>query len=75
MSTGSDMAIAKCIACNRDILLASKPRKWSFVTCQHCGRRLEIIRVNPPLLDWPLNEEEDFEVGDIRDDYYREAIR
>ena len=53
------MVMAKCIACNQEVSLSSKPRKWTYVTCQHCGRRLEIIRVNPPLLDWPLCEADD----------------
>jgi DNA-directed RNA polymerase subunit RPC12/RpoP len=54
------MVIAKCIACNQDIILASNSRKWTYVTCQHCGRRLEIIQLNPALLDWPLSEVEDY---------------
>lgn len=59
------MVIAKCIACNQDIVLARGSRKWTYVTCQHCGKRLEIIQINPPLLDWPLSEEEE-----IVDNYY-----
>lgn len=59
------MVLAKCIACNQDIVLARGSRKWTYVTCQYCGKRLEIIQVNPPLLDWPLTE-----VEDILDDYY-----
>ena len=62
---GYKMIVAKCIACNHDIVLARGSKKWTYVTCQCCGKKLEIIQINPPLLDWPLTE-----VDDILDDYY-----
>lgn len=48
------MNSAKCIAFKRPIDLGNHPNKSVFVVCQNCGARLEIIRVDPPFLDWPL---------------------
>jgi len=49
---------AQCIACKREVLFRTRPKKGQFIHCPHCNRKLEIIRVSPPLLDWPLDPED-----------------
>ena len=53
------MKFASCIACNRSINLGRKPRLWTFVKCKSCRIDFEIICLDPPILDWPLDEDPD----------------
>ena len=50
------IVIASCTACTKKVYLGECPRKGMMVVCQKCGAKLEIIKVKPPMLDWPLDE-------------------
>ena len=48
------MVAAVCIACKETFDIGSHPKKGQLVTCPHCQSDWEVIRVKPPLLDWPI---------------------
>ena len=50
------IVMASCIACRKKVYLGECPRLGMMVVCQKCGTKLELIRVKPPMLDWPLVE-------------------
>ena len=59
MARKKPLHIAKCIACTKNVDLGDAPRKGMMVKCPYCGIKLEVIRITPPLLDWPLAGVED----------------
>lgn len=59
MARKKSLYTAKCIACTKNVDLGDTPRKGMMVKCPNCGMKLEVIRINPPLLDWPLPVVED----------------
>ena len=66
------MAItAKCPACDNKILLMSKPHISQRLRCTSCEAELEVVRTNPPALDWIFDSDYDF---DYRGDYLSEKI-
>lgn len=52
------MAVAKavCPGCRRKIELEPKVERGEWVSCPHCWADLEIIGLNPPMLDWAYDE-------------------
>ena len=48
------MVAANCIACKETFEIGTNPKKGQLVTCPSCGSNWEVIRVKPPLLDWPI---------------------
>ena len=61
------MAFAYCPDCGVRIYLGRKPWLGQPAMCDHCEADLEVTRVNPPILDWVDNvqdeavmEEEDY---------------
>ena len=48
----------ECLSCGDTIIIKRPIRMGQIVTCLSCGDELEIVELNPILLDWPLAEEE-----------------
>jgi len=46
------VARAVCPGCRRKVELESQIEQGEWVTCPHCQADLEVIGLNPPLLDW-----------------------
>ena len=46
--------ITLCIACRNNVDLGDHPIKGMMVICPKCGTEFELIKVKPPMLDWPL---------------------
>jgi lysine biosynthesis protein LysW len=53
------MAFAYCPDCSARIYLGHKPWVGQPATCDHCESDLEVVQVNPPILDWTDGELED----------------
>ena len=49
------MAFAYCPDCGARIYLGRKPWRGQPAMCDHCEADLEVVRVNPPGLDWVDN--------------------
>ena len=52
------MVKAKCPSCSTLINLGHKPWIDQRITCPECDTFLEIIKINPPILDWVFIDEE-----------------
>jgi lysine biosynthesis protein LysW len=52
------MAVAKvvCPGCRRKIELEPHVERGEWVSCPHCWADLEVISLNPPVLDWAYDE-------------------
>jgi len=53
------MAVAKalCPGCRRKIELEPQVERGEWVSCPYCWADLEVISLNPPVLDWAYDEE------------------
>lgn len=60
--------IADCPSCGERVVLDKSPRLGDFVVCRICEEKLEVIDLNPILLDFPLEDESyDYEYEDDYD--------
>lgn len=70
---------AKCPSCVSRLNLSRKARFNQRIVCPDCEAVLEIIRLDPPLLDWPLEDGEIYNSGFapdyLYDDIYFEERR
>lgn len=57
--------VAECISCGEAIYFTKSPRLEQKTICPHCSANLEVVEVNPLELDWPYEEEEDWEVSEL----------
>ena len=55
--------MAECPSCGETIHFDRYPRLNQLIDCRYCREELEVIDLEPLLLDWP------FEEGDFDDDY------
>ena len=55
--------IAECPSCGVDILFEMQLKLGQFIDCPSCDEFLEVIDLDPVLLDWPI------EGGDYDDDF------
>ena len=54
-------AKAECPACSAMVSTGPKPRMGQRLKCGNCGTELEVVWLDPVELDWPYDEEEEFE--------------
>lgn len=55
------MAIsANCPSCYTRVSFGHKPREYQHVVCPSCNTVLEILRINPPVLDWVFESDNDY---------------
>jgi len=64
--------IALCISCDAHFNVGANPKIGSFVVCNVCDSEMEIVGLNPLVLDWPFYDEEDEEYEDEPYDEYEE---
>ena len=66
-------ANVECLACDEEVYVGRNPKVGHFVTCHHCDETFQIIEIDPVLIDWPYEEDDD-EYEDYSDDegYYDE---
>jgi lysine biosynthesis protein LysW len=57
------MAKAYCPNCD-SVISVEKPRMGAMITCGDCGQELETISVNPFEVDFPLEDDWDYEEED-----------
>jgi alpha-aminoadipate carrier protein LysW len=46
------MAVAYCVDCGKRLYLGERAWVGQAVFCGRCGADLEVIQVNPPVLEW-----------------------
>jgi DNA-directed RNA polymerase subunit RPC12/RpoP len=51
---GEKMASVKviCAGCKRAIQLGPQHKKGQWLNCPYCGAGLQVISLDPPMLDW-----------------------
>jgi lysine biosynthesis protein LysW len=58
------MKSGKCLMCSANVPLLQGEKVGSLVYCPECDAELEVIKLDPVQLDWPLEDldfdEEDF---------------
>jgi peptide subunit release factor 1 (eRF1) len=43
---------ASCPSCKEKIYVGENPKVGKFIDCKFCDEQLEIVKVNPVILDW-----------------------
>ena len=61
--------IAECPSCGEMVLFGKNPKLGELITCRECEEELEVISLEPILLDFPLEDGEYDEEFDYDDDY------
>lgn len=51
--------VAACPSCGGRTLVGDHPKISQFVNCRFCGEELEIIKLNPIILDWLYVQNDD----------------
>jgi len=66
------MAIsAKCPSCYTRVSFGLKPEFYQRVVCQNCDTVLRIVKINPPVLDWDFESDNE---NNNREDYLSDEI-
>lgn len=52
--------LAKCPSCSIQLDIGKNPRPYSRFSCPDCEAYLEVVRINPPTLDWAFGASEEF---------------
>jgi alpha-aminoadipate carrier protein LysW len=52
--------VAECPECAAEVVLPDDVMEGEIVQCAECGAELEVVEVNPPLLELAPEEEEDW---------------
>ncbi len=60
------MPFATCPECDERIRFVEMPDVGDLVRCRTCNARLEVVSINPIVLDWPFDLDED-EEGEAED--------
>ena len=50
--------LAKCPSCLIKIDIGRSSRQYQRIICPDCDAQLEIVKIDPPVLDWAFGEEE-----------------
>ncbi len=50
--------LAKCPSCSIKMDIGKNPRPYQRLICPDCGSDLEIVKIDPPVLDWAFGNEE-----------------
>ena len=53
-------AFAKCPSCLAKVRFGPKPRIGKRFLCPECEAYVEIVKMNPPLLDWAFEQDKDY---------------
>lgn len=69
MKIKSNKLIVGCLLCNKDIYVENNPKLGKFITCRNCESIYEIINIDPLMIDWPFDDDEEG-YDDDGDDYY-----
>ena len=64
------MTFAECISCGTEIKFSVHPKMGSLVKCPDCEAELEVVWLDPVELDWPFDDDDDYEEDDYDDEDY-----
>ena len=53
--------LAKCPSCLIKVDIGKNPRPYQRLRCPDCEAYLEVVKINPPILDWAFGNEEFYE--------------
>ncbi|MEX1247498.1 MAG: hypothetical protein WEA61_03380 [Anaerolineales bacterium] len=53
------MSESVCPSCGATISVKGTPKMRMKVTCKSCDTEVEVVRLDPLELDWPMDEYED----------------
>ena len=59
MAKSRKRGMGKCPSCGEYIFVGDRPRIHQLITCRSCEDQLEIIRLDPIILDWSYIPNED----------------
>ena len=57
MKIATEGVKALCPTCRDEVQLPEGYKLWQIVFCKACDSELEIVAVNPPILDWRYVED------------------
>jgi len=58
MSARDQKNTAVCLSCQQVIKVGDHPKFGQIIVCKYCDTELEIIDLNPVVLDWPYYEDD-----------------
>lgn len=66
---------AKCPYCTSVVALHNNVRRWDIVTCNACMTELQVVTLNPPVLDyaWEDDWDDEDEEWDYEDSEFDEV--
>ena len=57
----------ECLVCEEHVYVGRNPKIGSLVTCHNCDANFQVIDIEPVLIDWPFDEDEDDEFDEHED--------
>lgn len=52
--------MSECVVCGSDVALDESPLRGELIDCNDCGSELEVVQINPVLLQEAPQEAEDW---------------
>ncbi len=59
----------RCLVCGEPVHFEKYPRLGEIITCQFCDEKLEVVRLDPIVLDWPWDVDIAVENDYIEEDH------
>lgn len=63
-----NQTMAECPSCGEMVYFEKNPTIGQYVTCRFCDEQLEVIELDPVILDWPFVDEDLEYEDDYADD-------
>ena len=60
--------VVECLLCDKDIYVGNYPNLGKFITCKSCESVFEIINIDPVMIDWPYDDDDESFYDDIDDE-------
>jgi lysine biosynthesis protein LysW len=60
---------APCPYCSFDVWVGDRAEVWDILVCQQCGTSLQVVNLDPPVLDYNWQDALDEEVFEYEDDW------
>lgn len=62
--------VVECLSCGDDISIQGNIKIGNMITCDTCDTQLEIIELNPLMVDWPYYDDDYFDEDYADEDDY-----
>lgn len=60
--------IVECLSCGEDVYIGHNPKVGSFITCKSCDSLLEIVDLDPIMIDWPYYDDDESSFDSMEDE-------